>query len=97
MPIADPKLILRVLEEVKAHYEKFDEPEMFQEKLYMLVTSAMPPMMMVEWLHRRNSSAAIQDAHRFPKTSFADSKFSERLNHVTWWAQASIHIQFHVD
>ena len=28
LPIADPKLTSAFLEEVKAHYEKFDEPEM---------------------------------------------------------------------
>ena len=73
--VADPKLTPDFLEEVKAHYEKFDEPEMFQEKLYMLATSAMPSRMMVKWLQRWKSSSAIRDAHRFPKTVFADSKF----------------------
>jgi hypothetical protein len=96
LPVADPKLTPAFLHEVKAHYEKFDEPEMLQEKLYMLATSAMPPRMMVKWLQRWNSSAAIRDAHRFPKTSFADSKFPDWLNRATWWAQVSIHYSFHV-
>ena len=95
LPVADPKLTPACLEEVKAHYEKFDEPEMLQEKLYMLATLAMPPKMMVKWLQRWNSSAIIQDAHRFPKSAFADSKFSEWLNRATWWAQVSFHHQFH--
>ena len=43
----------------------------------MLATSAMPPRMMVKWLQRWNSSAAIRDAHRFPKGNFGDSKFHE--------------------
>ena len=77
LPIADPRLTPRFLDEVKAHYEKFYEPEMLQEKLYMLATSAMPPRMMVKWLQRWNSSAAIRDAHLFPKAGFADSKFLE--------------------
>ena len=38
LPVADPKLTLGFLEEIKAHYEKFDEPEMLQEKLYMLIS-----------------------------------------------------------
>ncbi len=67
LPVADPKLTPAFLDEVKSHYEKFDEPEMLQEKLYMLATSAMPPKMMIKWLQRWNSSAAIRDAHRFPK------------------------------
>ena len=95
-PVADPKLTPAFLEEVKNHYEKFDEPEMLQEKLYMLSTSAMPPKMMVKWLQRWNSSAAIRDAHHFQKTAFADSKFPEWLNRATWWAQVSFHLQFHV-
>ena len=45
LPVADPKLTHAFLEEVKAHYEKFDKPEMLQEKLYMLATSAMPSYM----------------------------------------------------
>ena len=28
LPVADPKLTPSFLEEIKAHYEKFDEPEM---------------------------------------------------------------------
>jgi hypothetical protein len=84
------------LEEVKAHYEKFDEPEMLQEKLYMFATSAMPPNMMVKWLQRWNSFAAIRDAHRFPKVSFGDSKFPDWLNRATWWAQVGVHIQYDV-
>ena len=94
--VADPKLTPAFLEEVKAHYEKFDEPEMLQEKLYVLSTSAMPSRMMVKWLQRWNSFAAIRDAHRFPKTAFADSKFPEWLNRATWWAHVRVLINFHV-
>ena len=90
LPVADPKLTPLFLEEVKAHYEKFDEPDMLQEKLYMLATSAMPARMMVKWLQRWNSSASIWDAHRQPKAGFSDSKFPEWLNRATWWAQVSI-------
>ena len=96
LPVADPKLTPSFLDEVKSHYEKFDEPEMLQEKLYMLVTSAIPPKMMIKWLQRWNSSAAIHDAHRFPKVGFGDSKFPDWLNRATWWAQVSIVICFHV-
>ena len=92
LPVADPKLTPGFLEEVKAHYEKFDEPEMLHEKLYMLATSTIPPRMMVKWLQRWNSSSSIRDAHRFPKASFADSKFHEWLNRATWWAQVSTHL-----
>ena len=78
--VAEPKLTLGFLQEIKAHNEKFDELEMLQEKLYMLATSVIPPRMMVRWLQRWNSSAAIRDAHRFSKASFADTKFPEWLN-----------------
>ena len=94
--VTDPRLTLAFLEEINAHYEKFDEPEMLQEKLYMLATSMMLPMMMVKWLQRWNSSAAIRDAHRFPKANFADSKFPDWLNRAIWWAEVSIHLTFHV-
>ena len=80
LSVADPKLNHGFLEEVNAHYEKFDEPEMLQMKLYMLATSTIPLKIMVKWLQRWNSSAVIQDAHRFHKISFADSKFLEWLN-----------------
>jgi len=50
LPITDPRLTSGYLDEVKAHYEKFDEPDMLQEKLYLLATSAMPPRMMVKRL-----------------------------------------------
>ena len=96
LSVADPKLTPLFLKEIKAHYEKFDEPKMLQEKLYILAISAMPPRMMVKWLQRWNSSVAIRDAHRFPKASFADSKFPEWLNRATWWAQVSIHLKLHV-
>ena len=96
LPVVDPRLTPAFLEEIKVHYEKFDEPEMLQEKLYMLATSAMPPRMMVKWLQRWNSSAAIRDAHRFPKGNFADSKFPDWLNRATWWAQVSIHCTVNV-
>jgi hypothetical protein len=92
--VVDPRLTPGFLKEIEAYYEKFDEPEMLQEKLYMLTTSAMPPRMMVKWLQRWNSSAAIRDAHRFPKVNFADSKFPEWLNRATWWAQVSYILQF---
>jgi hypothetical protein len=95
LPVADPRLTLGFLEEIKAHYEKFDEPEMILEKLYMLVTSAMPLRMMVKWLQMWNSPAAIRDAHRFSKASFADSKLSEWLNRAIWWAHVSIFFKFH--
>jgi hypothetical protein len=62
--------------------------------LYMLVTSAMPLRMMVKWLQMWNSPAAIRDAHRFSKASFADSKFSDWLYRATWWTQVSIHLNF---
>lgn len=73
--VADPRLTPGFLKKIKIHYKKFDEPEMFQEKLYMLATSVMPLRMMVKWLQWWIFSAAILDAHRFSNASFADSKF----------------------
>jgi hypothetical protein len=55
LPIADPKHTKHFLEQVKIHYECNDEsPEMQQEKLWMLATSAMSPSMKVKWLQRWN-------------------------------------------
>ena len=95
LPVADPKLTPLFLEEIKAHLEKYDEPEMLQEKLYMLATSAMPSKMIIKWLQRWNYSAAIRDAHRFPKVGFCDSKFPDWLNRATWWAHVSFVMLFH--
>ena len=79
LPVAHPNLTLLFLKEMKAHYEKYDEPEMLQEKLYMLVTSAMPPRMMIKWLQRWNYSAAIRYAHRFPRLDSATQSFLNGL------------------
>ena len=96
LPAADPRLTPGFLEEVKAHYEKFKEPETLQEKLYMLSISAMPPKMMVKWLQRWNFFATIRDAHRISKASFADSKFPEWLNRATWWVHVNTNHEFHL-
>jgi hypothetical protein len=42
LPIADPRHTKHFLEKIKIHYESNDDsPEMQQEKLWMLATSAM--------------------------------------------------------
>ena len=60
----------------------------------MLATSAMPLRMMVKWLQRWNSSTAIRDAHRFPKASFADSKFPNWLNRARGGHRFVINLTF---
>ena len=85
--VADPRLTLGFLEEVKAHYEKFDEPKMLQEKLYMLATLAMPPKMMVKWLQRWNSSATIWGAFdnpglASPTPSFRNGSIGQHNGHM---------------
>lgn len=88
IPVADPKHTAAFLEQIKAHYEKVDDnPEMQQEKLWMLATSAMAPNMKVKWLQRWNSAPSIREAHRFPKPNFADVVFLPWLHKATWWAQ----------
>ena len=68
LPIADPKLSTKFLEEIKLHYKKADDKlEMQQEKLWILATSAMPATMMVKWLQRWNSSEAIKLPTSFQK------------------------------
>ena len=88
LPVADPKQTPAFLEQIKLHYEKFDDqPEMQQEKLWMLATSAMAPVMKVKWLQRWNSSSSIRVAHKFPKEAFPDLIFPAWLHKATWWAQ----------
>jgi hypothetical protein len=54
-PIVNPKHTKHFLEQVKTPYECNDNsPEMQQEKLWMLATSAMSPSMKIKWLQRLN-------------------------------------------
>jgi hypothetical protein len=49
LPIVDPRHTKHFLEQVKIHYESNDDsPEMQQEKLWMLATSAMNPSIKVK-------------------------------------------------
>lgn len=90
LPIADPIHTPAFLEQVKQHYEKFDEqPEMQQEKLWMFALSAMPTRMKIKWLQRWNSPKSIREGHRFPKEKFGDAVFLPWLHRATWWAQVS--------
>lgn len=90
LPIADPVNTTAFLEQIRLHYEKFDEsPEMTQEKLWMFATSAMPSKMKIKWLQRWNSPQAIRDSHKFPKKDFTDISFPPWLHKATWWAQVS--------
>ena len=87
LPIADPKHTPMFLEQVKSHYETHDKnPEMTQEKLWMLATSAMDTSMKINWLERWNSSPTLREALKFPKPKFSDLDFPKWLHKVTWWA-----------
>jgi hypothetical protein len=49
LPIVDPKHTKHFLEQVKTHYECYDDfLEMQKEKLWMLATSAMNPSIKVK-------------------------------------------------
>jgi hypothetical protein len=92
LPIADPKHTPQFLEQIKLHYEMNDEtPEMTQEKLWMLATSAMDPAVKVKWLERWNKSPALREALKFPKPRFGDADFPEWLRKATWWSQVFLH------
>jgi hypothetical protein len=91
LPCTDPKHTPTFLEQVKLHYEKFDEyPEITQEKLWIFATSAMDPSMKVKWNKKWNQSRTLCVALKFPKPGFRDSIFPEWLHKATWWAQVSI-------
>lgn len=95
LPIADPKHTPPFLEQVKSHYETHDEsPEMTQEKLWMLATSAMDTSLKIKWLERWNNSHALREALKFPKPKFNDIDFFRWLHKATWWAQVSIYYFF---
>jgi hypothetical protein len=90
LPCADPKHTPTFLEQVKVHYEKYDEnPEITQEKLWIFATSAMDPLMKVKWIERWNLSPALRETFKFPKPGFSDSVFPDWLHKATWWAQVS--------
>lgn len=79
---------MQFLEQIKYHYECHDdEPEMQQEKLWMLATSAMSTAMKVKWLVRWNQPEKLRDAVKFPKPKFNDSIFPDWLHKATWWDQ----------
>jgi ribosomal protein L13E len=87
LPIADPRHTKHFLEQVKTHYDSNDDsPEMQQENLWMLATSAMSPNMKVKWLHRCNQSPSLRKAMKFPKPGFSDNMFPDWLHKATWWA-----------
>ena len=54
--VADPDYDKDFLHQIKIHYEKNEEPEMTQEKLWMLATSAMESHIKIKWLERWNST-----------------------------------------
>ena len=88
LPIADPKHSSDFLQQIRNHYEiREDDPEMSQEKLYYLATSAMVPTMKVKWLERWNQPSSLREQVRFPKSKFADHDFPEWLHKATWWSQ----------
>jgi hypothetical protein len=97
LPIADPKQTDKFLEQVKLHYELYSEnttpPEMGQEKLWSMATSAMHPNQKVKWLERWNKSTSFREAQKFPKPGFNDVEFAQWLHKATWWSQVLfIHI-----
>ena len=76
---------------MKSHHETHDEnPEMAQEKLWMLATSAMDTSMKIKWLERWNNSLALREALKFPKPKFNDIEFPKWLHKATWWAHVII-------
>jgi hypothetical protein len=62
------------------------------EKLWMLGTSAMDPIMKVLWLERWNQPAKLRVQLRFPKPNFSDDTFLIWLHKATWWSQ--VHFKF---
>jgi len=93
LPIADPKHTPLFLEQVKSHYENHDEsPEMTQEKLWMLATSAMDTSMKIKWLQRWNSTPSLRESLKFPKPKFNDIEFPKWLHKATWWAQVCTYL-----
>jgi hypothetical protein len=73
---ADLKHTPTFLEQVKLHYEKYDEDlEITQEKLWIFATLAMDPTMKVKWLERWNQSPTLREALKFPKPGFSDGVF----------------------
>jgi hypothetical protein len=84
LPCADPKHTPTFLEQVKVHYEKYDENlEITQEKLWIFATSAMDPFMKVKWIERWNLSPALRETFKFPKPGFSDSVFPDWLHKAT--------------
>jgi len=85
LSIADPKYTPTFVEQVKFYYETHDDsPEMTQEKLWMLATSAMDISMKIKWLEKWNKSLFLHEALKFPKPKFSDIDFLEWLHKATW-------------
>ena len=75
------------IEQVKSQYETHNvNPEMTQEKLWMLVTSAMDNSMKFKWLERWNNSTTFYETFKFLKSKFNDIEFLKWLHKATWWA-----------
>jgi len=66
------------LEQVKWYYETHDESlEMIEEKLWMLVASAMDTSIKIKWLERWKKSLSFYDALKFSKPKFNNINFLE--------------------
>ena len=88
LPVADPSHGTDFLNQIKVHYEsRVDDPEMSQEKLWYLATTAMRSHNKVKWLKRWDQSPALREAVRFPSRKFANHSFPEWLKKAVWWDQ----------
>ena len=87
LSIADAGHTPMFIEQVKSQYETHNvNPEMTQEKLWMLVTSAMDNSMKFKWLERWNNSTTFHETFKFLKSKFNDIEFLKWLHKATWWA-----------
>lgn len=69
--IVDLKYTPLFLEHVKSHYKTHNEsPNIIQQKLWILTTSAMDNSMKNKWLERWNISHALRKVFKFPKPFF---------------------------
>ena len=69
---------------MKSHYDTQDEsPEMIQEKLWILVISAMNIFIRIKWLEMWNNSPTLYEALKHMKPKFNDIEIPKWLHKAT--------------
>lgn len=87
LKIADTNLGEEFLNQIRLHWNKTQNPEMTQEKLYRLCGAMVDGNQKVQWLKCWNGSPYLRATSGIPPAPFSDSTFDTWLHKATFWSQ----------